>query len=189
MKLEHYPREAANYSRRDEKPGSEAKVLDRLAKAAYDNNRAYEGCARCVLHALQTHLSIVKDEKTFEGAMAASTALSAGVGRQGETCGALLGALMAVGLVQGTTHLNDFDGYVDTMTTAAAVFEEFKKRHGTVKCSDIQETLFGRRIDFFKSEDAEFWYENGGLDKCPGICAEAARIAGEAIIRIRRNSD
>ena len=93
MKLEHYHQETAEYRRRDEKPGSAAKVLDRLSKAAYDNNRAYEGCARCVLHALQSHLSIVEDAKEFAGAMAASTALSAGIGRQGETCGALLGAL------------------------------------------------------------------------------------------------
>jgi len=35
MKLEHYPQETARYDRRDEKPGSMAKVLDRISKAAY----------------------------------------------------------------------------------------------------------------------------------------------------------
>ena len=49
--------------------------------------------------------------ETFRAVMKASTALSAGVARKGETCGALLGAMMAMGLVRGTERLDDFDGY------------------------------------------------------------------------------
>ena len=184
MSKDFYPEEEARYDTRDEKPGSTAKVLDRLAKAAYDNNRTYEGCARCVLHALQTHLHLLDDDKAFRAAFKASTALSAGVARKGETCGALIGALMAVGLAKGTERLDDFDGYVGTMKTASEVFERFKGHYGTVKCFEIQEKLFGRRIDFFKAEDAEWWYEHGGLDKCPGVCAVAARIGGEEILRM-----
>jgi hypothetical protein len=92
-----YPGETARYYIRSEKPGSKAKVLDRVEKAAYDNNRAYEGCARCVLHAIQTHMNLV-DEASFTAAFKASTALSAGVARKGETCGALIGASWPWGL-------------------------------------------------------------------------------------------
>lgn len=184
MPKEYYPGETANYNLRAEKAGSIAKVLDRVAKAAYDNNRAYEGCARCVLHALQTHMNIT-DERSFTAAFKASTALSAGVARKGETCGALLGALMAVGLEKGTDSLHDFDGYVTTMSTASTVFDRFKEKYGTVKCFEIQEQLFGRSIDFFEDEDAEWWYENNGLDKCPGVCAVVARLAAEEMFRLR----
>jgi len=52
MSSDYYPKETAAYNSRSEKAGSKAKILDRVAKAAYNNNRAYEGCARCVLHAL-----------------------------------------------------------------------------------------------------------------------------------------
>ena len=184
MSKEHYPEETARYDLRAEKAGSKAKVLDRVAKAAYDNNRAYEGCARCVLHALQTHMNLA-DEKAFTAAFKASTAMSAGVARKGETCGALLGALMAVGLEMGTESLHDFSGYVTTMGAASKVFDRFREMYGTVKCFEIQEKLFGRGIDFFKDEDAEWWYENGGLDKCPGVCAVAARLAAEELFRLR----
>jgi len=162
-------------------------VIDRVSKAAYNNNRAYEGCARCVIHALQTHLHIVDDEKAFKAVLKSSTALSAGVARKGETCGALLGALMAAGLAKGTERLDDFDGYVDTMKAAAEIFEKFKENYGTVKCFEIQEKLFGRSIDFFKTEDAEWWYDNEGLDKCPGVCAVAARIGAEVILKLLSN--
>jgi len=185
MSRDNYPREEARYDTRSEKAGSVPKVLDRVAKAAYDNNRAYEGCARCVLHALQTHLHLMDEGEAFRAVMKASTALSAGVARKSETCGALLGAMMAVGLVRGTERLDDFDGYVDTMEAASRVFDRFRDEYGTVKCSEIQERLFGRSIDFFNAEEAEWWYENDGLDKCPGVCAIVARIAAEEIIRLR----
>ena len=186
MSTENYPKEEARYDTRFEKPGSTAKVIDRIAKAAYNNNRAYEGCARCVLSALQTHLHIMDNGKAFNSVMKASTALSAGVARKGETCGALLGALMALGLESGTERLDDFDGYVITMVYASKVYDEFKKKYGTVMCFEIQEQVLGRSVDFFKDEDTEWWYEHGGLDKCPRVCAVAARIAAEEIIDLRK---
>lgn len=185
MSRRYYPEEAAKYDTRSEKAGSRGKVLDRVAKAAYDNNRAYEGCARCVLHALETHLNILRDGRGFEEVMRSSTALSAGVARKGETCGALLGALMAIGLETGTMRLDDFDGYVDTMRAASEVFDRFREHYGTVRCFEIQEKLLGRRIDFFEDEDAEWWYEHDGLDVCPGVCAVAARMAASSILKLR----
>ena len=125
------------------------------------------------------------DSRAFRAALKASTALSAGVARKGETCGALLGALLAIGLVKGTERLDDFGGYVETMEVAVKVFEEFKEHYGTVKCFEIQEKLFGRHIDFFNPEDSEWWYRNEGLDKCLGVCAVAARMGAEAIINLR----
>ena len=142
MTRKNYPEEKARYDTRSEEAGSKAKILDRVAKAAYDNNRAYEGCARCVLHALQTHLNIT-DSQSFTAAFKASTALSAGVARKGETCGALLGGLLALGLETGTVNLHDFSGYVDTMSVASSVFDRFKEKYGTVKCFEIQENCLG----------------------------------------------
>jgi C_GCAxxG_C_C family probable redox protein len=184
MSKEYYPEETARYDTLSERAGSKYKVLDRVAKSAYDNNCAYEGCVRCVLHALQTHMYVCEEE-SFKYVLKASTALSAGVARKGETCGALLGALVALGLETGTERLYDFEGYVKTMEAASRLFDNFKKNYGTVKCFEIQENLFGRQINFFNEKDAEWCYENDGLDKCPGVCAFAARIAGEELFRIR----
>jgi hypothetical protein len=63
---------------------------------------SYSGCSQAVLLALQEGLG-VGDEKSFMTA----TALSGGVARRGETCGAFLGALMAVGLVEGRKKMRD----------------------------------------------------------------------------------
>ena len=187
MPKKYYPEETAKYETRSEVAGSKNKTIDRVSKAAYDNNRAYEGCARCVLHALQTHMNLTDDVEGFTAAFKSSTALSAGVARKGETCGALLGALMAIGLEMGTKSLRDFEGYVETMKIASNVFDRFKEKYGTVRCYEIQEQLLGRRIDFFKKEEAEWWYMNNGLDVCPGVCAFAARLAAEEIFKSRED--
>jgi len=44
--------EKANYTNRQIEPGSREKLLDRVAWAAYYNDRVYEGCTRSVLQAL-----------------------------------------------------------------------------------------------------------------------------------------
>jgi C_GCAxxG_C_C family probable redox protein len=186
MRLNNYPKETARYDTRSEEMASTGKILDRIAKAAYDNDRAYEGCTRCVLAALQDHLHLLDDDKAYKAALKASTALAAGVARRGETCGALTGAIMAVGLVTGGERLDDAEGYVRAMNVAAEVFDRFKGNYGTVRCFEIQEKLFGRHYDFFNPEDAEAWYKDGGLGKCPGVCAVAARIGAEAIVELRK---
>ncbi|MEA2089670.1 MAG: C-GCAxxG-C-C family protein [Thermoproteota archaeon] len=186
MRLNNYPKETVRYDTRSEEMASTGKILDRIAKAAYDNDRAYEGCTRCVLAALQEHLHLLDDDKAYRATLKASTALAAGVARRGETCGALIGAIMAVGLVTGGEHLDDAEGYVRAMEAAVEVFDRFKENYGTVKCFEIQENLFGRHYDFFNPEDTEAGYKDDGLDKCPGVCATAARIGAEVILELRK---
>ena len=181
-----YPRERAQYDAPGEGVASTRKILDRIAKAAYDNDRAYEGCTRCVLAALQEHLHLLNDDDAFRAVLKASTPLAAGVARRGETCGALTGAVMAVGLVAGAERLDDAEGYVRAMEVAVEVFDRFKENYGTVKCFEIQKKLFGRSYDFFNPEDAEAWYKDDGLDKCPGVCAVAARIGAKVILELRK---
>jgi len=184
--MKNYPKEAARYDTRAEPAASKGKILDRVAKAAYDNDRAYEGCTRSVLDALQTHLHLTDDCKAYRAVLKASTALAAGVARRGETCGALTGTIMAVGLVNGAERLDDIEGYVRAMKASKEVFDRFKSHYGTVKCFEIQEKLFGRHYDFWNPEDGEAWYKNDGLDGCPSVCAAAARIGAEVLLEIRK---
>jgi len=172
------PKEEAVYSTRKSPPGSREKILDVIAKSAYNNNRAFEGCTRCVLLALQTYLHIED-----EGTLRASTAMAAGVARMGETCGALLGGIMAIGLVRGRAELEDFDAYVETMKMGVEMFNRFKEKMGSPKCFDIQERFLGRRFNFFNEEDREAWYKGGGIEICPWVCGEAARMAADIILK------
>jgi C_GCAxxG_C_C family probable redox protein len=170
--------ELADYGTRQVEPGSREKLLDRIAWAAYYNDRVYEGCSRSVLYALQSHLHL-----EGEDALKASTALAGGIARMGENCGALIGGIMAIGLVHGCADLSDIQAYRDTMAAAYRMYDRFKEEMGSTTCSEIQKKLLGRDFDFKKDEDAEEWYKAGGLEKCPLVCGVAARIAAEIIIK------
>lgn len=179
MSLEEVARriEQADYGTRAVEPGSRDKLLDRVAWAAYYNDRVYEGCTRSVLHALQTHLHLGDGQ-----ALRASTALAAGVARMGETCGSLTGGIMAIGLVLGKEDLSDIEAYRDTMQASYEMYERFKQELGSTICFDIQKGLLGRSFDFKRDEEAEQWYKSGGLERCPMVCAIGARIAADIIL-------
>lgn len=169
--------ELARYDTGRVEPGSREKLLDRIAWAAYHNLRAYTGCSRAVLQSLQNHLHLNDGE-----ILKTSTALSAGVARMGETCGALTGCLMALGLVFGSEKLEDTQAYRNVMEVSHELYNRFKEEIGATICFDIQKKLFGGTFDFKKENQAEEWYRAGGLEKCSLVCAIAARTTADIII-------
>jgi len=185
IKIGQLEKDSDIYLTREVPPGSKGKLIDAVSISAYNNDRAYEGCARCVLAAINEHLRLTSAEG-FNECIKASTALAAGVARMGETCGALIGGIMALGLEFGSEDMSLFDRYADTMRISRELFLKFRDQYGTVKCAEIQEKLLGRRYDFFKEEDREAWYREGGLEKCPSVCAAAAGLTAEIIIDHRK---
>jgi len=166
-------------------PGAKEKILDIIAKSAYNNDRAYEGCTRCVLAALIEHLHLSSCEGAKES-LKASTGLAGGVCRMGESCGALTGGIMAIGLVIGSEKLEDFDAYKKVMENSCKLYNKFKEKYNTTRCFEIQEKVLGKHYDFKNKEDGAAWYKDGGLDKCPMVCATAARFAAEIILDLQK---
>jgi C_GCAxxG_C_C family probable redox protein len=152
----------------------------RVAWAAYYNDRVYEGCTRSVLQALQSHLHLENG-----AAIKASTALAGGVARMGETCGALTGGIMAIGLMLGREELENIQAYRDSMQASYEMYNRFREEMGSSICFEIHKRLLGRSFDFKIDEEAEEWYKAGGLEKCPMVCAIAARIAADIILRLK----
>jgi C_GCAxxG_C_C family probable redox protein len=148
----------------------------------------YSGCSQSVLLALQEAFDI-GDQESFR----AATVLSGGVARRGETCGALLGGLMALGLVYGRDDIRDTQAYRDAMKPANEMVDEFKERlmeefgfdeplDSTI-CRDIQRRIYGRSFDLNDPEDYPLFLEAGGHDDdgCPKTCAIAAKVAAEKL--------
>ena len=172
--------ELANYDIHEVGDLSREKLLDRIAWAAYFNHRVYGGCSRSVLKAMQDHLRL--DDG---GALRASTALAGGVARMGQTCGAVTGSVLAIGLVAGREELEDRQAYSDTQEASNELSDRVRKELGSTVCSDILKKLLGRSFDFKKDEEIEEWYAAGGVEKCSMVSAIAARIAADIILKIR----
>jgi len=52
----------------------------------------------------------------------------------------------------------------------------------------FRKKILGRHYDFKVEKDSEVWYKDGGLDKCPMVCAVAARITAEIILDLNANA-
>jgi len=153
----------------------------------------YSGCSQSVLLALQEAFDI-GDQESFR----AATVLSGGVARRGETCGALLGGLMALGLVYGRDDIRDTQAYRDAMKPANEIVDEFKRRLGeafgfdepldSTICRDIQRRIYGRSFDLNNPEDYPMFIEAGGHgdDGCPKTCAIATEVTAEKLKELLR---
>ena len=152
----------------------------------------FSGCSQSVLLALQEGLG-VGDRESFR----AATVLSGGVARRGETCGALLGALMVVGLVEGRERMRDTPVYTKACADADELATEFQRRVerefglrdplNTTLCWEIQRGIYGRSYDLRDTEQRNAFYACGGHGDagCPKVCGIAAEVAAEMILKKR----
>src|SRR5512137_629296 len=106
-------------------------TLDRLAQAARDTLSRCNNCA-------QTSFAVLHEEFHLDGGpiLKALTPFP-GIALRGETCGAVVGCLMAIGLVYGRDNLDDWKGYLASLPPARRFCRRFEEQHGSTMCSAI----------------------------------------------------
>jgi C_GCAxxG_C_C family probable redox protein len=117
-----------------------------------------------------------------------ASALAGGVARQGDSCGALTGAVMAIGCVMGRERIEDTEAYQKAMLPAIRVYTLFKEKVGHTLCSEIQKIKFGKPYRLCIPEERQAFHNAGGHSRtgCPEVCGIAARIAGEIILDLKK---
>jgi len=60
-----------------------------------------------------------------------------GMAGTGQTCGAVTGAVMVIGMALGHTTANDRDRKARTYTAVARFMHAFEQSHGTVNCTEL----------------------------------------------------
>ena len=165
--------------------------IQRVKRKALEYDRDYIGCSQSVLGALQEEFGIGNKE-SFK----AATVLSGGIARQGETCGAIIGALLALGLVIGRERIEDTETYRAMLEPSIEVRtrfrEELKKQFGfeeelkSTLCRHIQEKVFGRSFDLMNEEERQAFEDAGGHSEtgCPKVCGIAVQVATEKILKL-----
>jgi C_GCAxxG_C_C family probable redox protein len=76
-------------------------------------------------------------------------AFGAGMGRQQHICGAVTGALMAIGINCGKGLHDDNSKKMATYEKTVQFFNEFKEKHGSIVCKELL-----RGLDMNNPEDA-----------------------------------
>ena len=156
---------------------SREELLNQVEEAAHHYENEFHGCARCVLKALQDHFDL-GDGATFK----ASTPLAAGVAMRGETCGALLGGLLAIGMVTATEEIEDSDALTNSLAAGFRLARKFEKEFGTTNCVKIQTDRLGKFYNIADPEQYNAFIEAGGYTECPKVVATTARMTAEFIL-------
>jgi len=170
------PREMASYSGERSPEEARLKLLDVIAKSAFNNLRAYSNCCRSTLWAVQTHLRLPDT-----GTIQASATLAGGIAGTGETCGSVLGGLMVIGQALGSDGYHEIERDVIAKAAAKAFIESFVNVLGSTRCYGVQEALVGWICDDVSKTQA--WREANGPIGCAAACGLAARLAADLILQ------
>jgi C_GCAxxG_C_C family probable redox protein len=99
-----------------------------------------------------------------EKALKIASGFGGGMGAMAQTCGAVTGAFMVLGLKHGSTYASDRQAKLNTYKLIREFTEKFKARNGSIICKDLLgcdiSTEQGYRIakekDLFSSRCPEF---------------------------------
>ncbi|MGE4496545.1 MAG: C-GCAxxG-C-C family protein [Deferribacterales bacterium] len=107
------------------------------------------------------------DEKT---ALMLGTPFGGGVGGRGETCGAVSGAYMVIGLRHGRSELNDSGAKEKVYSLMEEFRGRFSERFGTLCCSELVGVDMSDHLMRTKAR------EDGKLERCKEFVGYAAEI-------------
>jgi len=149
-------------------------VLNRKVSRILDRSK---NCA-------QTSFAVLQDEFDLDGGpiLKALTPFP-GIALRGETCGAVIGCLMAIGSVYGRDDLGDWKGYLASLPPARRFCRRFEEAHGSTACADLLETKMGHRYDLANRVDALKYAAAGGKKTCGKLIASAVQTAAEIMAK------
>lgn len=156
--------------------------LSALAQEVRDTLALSSNCA-------QTSFAVLQQEFDLEG----GTILKAltpfpGIALRGETCGAVAGCLMAIGLVYGRDRLDDWKGYIASLPPSRGFCRRFEEVHGSTSCAQLLEAKLGRRFNLADRGESLEYVAVGGPQACSEIITTAVQIAADIIGKDRPGS-
>ncbi len=111
-----------------------------------------------------------------ENALKVSAAFGGGLGRQGEVCGAVSGALMVIGLAHGQTTPQQKEAKEHTYQLTRRFIAEFTRRTGALHCSDLLGCQIGTPEGLQLAQEQSLF-----KTVCPRLVAEASQILDEIL--------
>ena len=132
---------------------------------------AHYNCAQSVFGPFADHFGLDR-----EIAFRIATPFGGGIGHSGQLCGAVSGALMAIGLARGIT-VYDQSQKEACYAMARAFLERFTAQHGSLTCPGLLGLDIGDPDDLAQVRELNLFHTN-----CPQYVGDAARIAAELLV-------
>lgn len=133
-------------------------------------NEAFS-CSQAVFAAFAPEMGLDR-----ETALKAAGAFGGGMGRMGDTCGAVTGAFMLIGLKYGQTKAGDGNAKDRTYQLVREFVERFKERNRSIVCRELLGVHIGT------PEGSQAFKEKGLKNAvCMKVVRDAAEIIGEIL--------
>jgi C_GCAxxG_C_C family probable redox protein len=107
-----------------------------------------------------------------------------GIAERGETCGAVTGPLMAMGLIygRGIHQLDNWDTYQESLVPTGEFCADFEEEFGTTLCLEVQQGKFGRCFRLNDPEELQEFQNAGATEKCSEVVRKAVQLAAGIIL-------
>ncbi|MGE5847172.1 MAG: C-GCAxxG-C-C family protein [Ignavibacteria bacterium] len=135
-------------------------------------------CFTCGFNCAQAVLSTYGPELGIDRITALKTAgpFGGGMGRMGETCGAVTGAFMTIGLKYSMTKQGEEELRNKGYELVRIFTEKFKLKHGSIKCRDLLQADIGTPEGYKLAAEKKLF-----RTICPGLVNDASLILEELL--------
>jgi len=112
-----------------------------------------------------------------EMALKVSGAFGGGMGHLGETCGAVTGAFMLIGLKHGKTRVEDEQRREKAHSLVKEFAREFRSRNGSITCRELLGCDISTPEGMKLAEDNKLF-----ITRCPKFVRDAAEIIEQILL-------
>jgi C_GCAxxG_C_C family probable redox protein len=134
------------------------------AKKLFSEENQYN-CSQAIFAAYGEHLGLGKVDS--DTCLRIASAFGGGIARTGNVCGALTGALMALGLKYGG---GGYSAQERVNEVAGKLFHEFKAHHGSIICRELI------NHDLLTAEDVKQAFKTGAFKNCPKFVEDVSML-------------
>jgi C_GCAxxG_C_C family probable redox protein len=146
-------------------------VMSIKIEAAVSDFRSGFNCSQAILSTYGGDFGLER-----ETALKAAAAFGAGMGRLGEVCGAVTGALVVIGLKYGHTEAKDRETKEKTYDRARDFAGRFRSRNGSLLCRELLGCDLATAEGMEKARQAGLFTE-----LCPRLVRAAAEILEDVL--------
>lgn len=144
--------------------------MNNIKKAEILFNEQHFHCSQAVFGAFAEDLGLSEDI-----ALRIGGCFGSGM-NEGEVCGCVTGALMALGLKFGQSSTDDYESREKSRAVCMEFYDRFRAENGSCICRELLRYDFGKVEDTAKLRETKIY-----LDICPKLIKSAAKITKELI--------
>ncbi len=156
---------------------SKEEIHKELEEKVNNNMRKYGACSQASFCSLNQQFELKGDDT-----VRALKQFAGGIAGRGETCGAVSGSLLALGLFFEPAEQKWDEQANSPFQYAGEFFNKFQKEFGSTRCSEVVEHQYGRKYDFLKPEDRKLFMDAAKSGKCMEVVKKAVLAAADIIL-------